>query len=88
MSLVVRSVLGAALLLTGASVAMAQYAAAPSQQTGAAAAPVASNNTVVAEQDNKPRSPSVPDNTDPYGGYDPKSLKGVRAFWADRQNEY
>jgi len=52
MSSVVRSVLGAALLLTGASAAMAQSAKPPvadqSRQTGAVTGAVAANNAPVA----------------------------------------
>jgi hypothetical protein len=93
MSSVARSVLGAALLLTGASAAMAQSANTPvANQTvqtsvsAPAAAPnnsatiVASNNAPIVDQSQKPRS-NVGDNTDRYGGHDPNSTAGSRAFW-------
>ena len=93
MSSVVRTILGAALLATGASAAMAQYATPPAtnQQVQASTAPatVASNNAAVAPvagQPQKPRS-NVSDNADPYGGHDPNSLAGARAFWQG-QNPY
>jgi hypothetical protein len=99
MSSVVRSVLGAALLLTGASAAMAQSANPPvankSLQTGASTATAAPNNAPVANQtvqtaasaataasNNAPKSRStVTDNSDPYGGNDPNSTAGARAFF-------
>jgi hypothetical protein len=107
MSSVVRSVLGAALLLTGASAAMAAsgtpQVADKSRQTAAspatvapANAPVAANttqtaastavaapapaNAPVVEQARKP-IPKVADNNDPYGGNDPNSSAGMRAFF-------
>ena len=112
MSSIGRSVLGAALLLAGASAAMvasdilpaaaqsvqagaAKTAAAPSTppaanqapQTGATtAAVVSTNNVPVADQSSKPRA-GVADKTDRYGGYDPNSTAGVRAFW-ENQNPY
>jgi hypothetical protein len=95
MSSVVHSVLGAALLLTGASAAMAQSATAPVAnqpvQAGAAAAPVAAPVAyqqvqagapapapVVAAQ---PKKPTISDQSDRYGGHDPNSVAGTRAFW-------
>jgi hypothetical protein len=95
MSSVVRTILGAALLATGASAAMAQYATPPAAnqqvqvQASTAPATVASNNAAVApvtEQAQKPRS-KVTDYSDPYGGHDPNSLAGARAFWQG-QNPY
>jgi hypothetical protein len=90
MSSVVRSVLGAALFLTGASAAMAQ-SANPSVvnqtvQTGATTATVATNNAPVADK-SKSQNSNVTDNADTYGGHDPNSLAGVRAFWQG-QNPY
>ena len=96
MSSVVRSVLGAALLLTGASAAMAQSANPPGASTAtvasnnapaagqtvqnaASTATAAPNNAPVAAQ--KPRRSSVADNNDPYGGNDPNSTAGARAFF-------
>jgi hypothetical protein len=94
MSSVVRSILGAALLATGASAAMAQYATPPAAnqqvqvQASTAPATVASNNAAVAPvaEAQKPRS-KVTDYSDPYGGHDPNSLAGSRAFWQG-QNPY
>ena len=95
MSSLVRSVLGAALLLTGASAVMAQSANPPvagqpvqtnnapvanqTVQTGASTAAAASNNAPIAEK--KSRRSSVPDNADPHGGNNPNSTEGVRAFF-------
>ena len=102
MSSVVRSVLGAALLLTSASAMMAASgtpaaaqsaqtgastatAAAPvanqTVQTGASTAPAASNNAPTAAQPKKPQRAGIADNSDPYGGNDPNSTAGARAFF-------
>ena len=104
MSSLVRSVLGAALLLTGASAAMAASGtpvAAQSAQTGAptaTAAPnnapvtnqtvqtgasttVAASNAPIADKPQKSRGSSLSDNSDPYGGHDPNSTAGARAFF-------
>jgi hypothetical protein len=86
MSSVVRSVLGAALLLAGATAAMAQSATAPvANQTvqTSASAPTATvaPNSVPVVQPAKPR-PVVADHSDTYGGNDPNSLAGARAFWS------
>lgn len=101
MSSFVHSVLGAALLLTGASAAMAQSATAPVAnqpvQTAAAtavAAPIAYQPvqasapapTPVVAQLQKP-VPTVSDKSDPYGGHDPNSTAGTRAFW-EAMNPY
>jgi hypothetical protein len=97
MSSVVRTVLGAALLLTGASAAMAQSATPPATnqavQTGASTAIVASTTPTAAstsapivEQPQKPKT-KVSDNTDVHGGHDPNSLAGARAFW-EAMNPY
>jgi hypothetical protein len=92
MNSVVRTVFGAALLLTGASAAMAQSAnppaAAPAGQAAAAnTAPNAGQTgtaTVAAAapaaQAQKPRG--MIDNTDTYGGHDPNSTAGMREFFA------
>jgi hypothetical protein len=107
MTSVVRSVFGAALLLTGASAAMAASGTAPvagqSVQTGASTATTASNTVAVTTQpgttttaNNAPiADPAAPkthrsavaDKEDPYGGHDPNSSFGIRAFWEDR-NQY
>ena len=110
MSSVGRSVLGAALLFTGASVAMvasdtlpvaaqqagtAKTAAAPTTapvanqpaQTTAATATVVPNSAPVADPSQKTSRSGVADRTDRYGGYDPNSTAGVRAFW-ENQNPY
>ncbi len=96
MTLVVRSVLGAALLLTGASAAMAQSAkpvastaaaasnapvAGQTVQTAASTATAESNNAPIAAQPQKPRRSGVSNNADPYGGNDPNSTEGMRAFF-------
>jgi len=101
MSSLVRSVLGAALLLTGVSAVMAASGtpvAAQTAQAGATTAvaatnaPVANqtvqtgastatNNAPVAAQPQKPRKPAIADNSDPYGGNDPNSTAGARAFF-------
>ena len=106
MSSFVHSVLGAALLLAGASAAMAASETPPlagqPAQASAATATTASTNAPVAGQPAqtgavtttaataaapvvaqapKPHHPSVPDNNDPYGGNDPNSVAGVRAFF-------
>jgi hypothetical protein len=90
MSSVVRSVLGAALFLTGASAAMAQSANQPvanqTVQTGATAT-VATNNAPIVSQAPKPANKIVADQADTHGGHDPNSLAGVRAFWQG-QNPY
>ena len=94
MSSLVRSVLGAALLLTGASAVMAQSANPPvagqpvqtnnapvanqTVQTGASTATAATNN---AAQPKKPQRAGIADNSDPYGGNDPNSTAGARAFF-------
>jgi hypothetical protein len=95
MSTLVRSVLGVALLVTGASAAMAQSANQPvaakpakaasnnapvanqTVQTGTSTATTASNNAPAAQ---KPR-PAIADKSDPYGGNDPNSTAGARAFF-------
>lgn len=97
MSSVVRSILGAALLLTGASTAMAQsntpvaYAntAAPSAAPTYAPSAAAPANTPSAGQYQKPPavSVSVEDREDNYGGHNKESLSGTRAFW-DSRNQY
>lgn len=102
MSSVVRSVLGAALLLTGASAAMAQSANAPLYQSAQPVAPAATApaaNAPLAYQSAQPSTavvaaaPVAPqprkqvapsDNTDQYGGHDPKSLQGTRDFWQNQ----
>jgi hypothetical protein len=98
MTSIIRSVLGAALVLTGASAAMAQSANPPAaSQTGAS---TASNNAAVAQtpqagastaasagQATQPRRSDVADTTKTYGGYDPNSTEGTRAFWESR-NQY
>ena len=100
MSSVVRSVLGVALLLTGASAAMAQSAnqtvqtgattataatvSAPAGQPaqgGASTATAAATNAPAASQAKKVTRPAVSDNSDPYGGNDPNSTAGARAFF-------
>ena len=103
MSSLVRSVLGAALLLTGASAAMAASGtpvAAQAAPAGASTATPASNNAPAANQpvqagasttaatNNAPaaaqpqkKKPAFADNSDPYGGNDPNSTAGVRAFF-------
>jgi hypothetical protein len=106
MSSVVHSVIGAALLLTGATAAMAQSANPPVAnqpvQTGATAPRVASNNAPAANQPvqtgtapakaalnnaaaagqvRKPHDSTITDNNDPYGGHDPNSSAGARAFF-------
>ena len=101
MSSVVRSVLGVALLLTGASAAMAQSANQPVQtgattataatvsappagqpaQAGASTATAATANAPVAAQAKKVTRPNIADNSDPYGGNDPNSTAGARAFF-------
>ena len=88
MSSVIRSVLGAALLLTGASAAMAQSANPPlaNQTVQTNTATVASNNAPLAAQPQKPKA-NIADKSDTYGGYDPNSLAGARAFWQG-QNPY
>jgi hypothetical protein len=91
MSSVVRSVLGAALILTSATAAMAQSATAPvanqTVQTGASTATVATNNAPIVNQAPKPANKIVADQADTHGGHDPNSLAGVRAFWQG-QNPY
>jgi outer membrane receptor protein involved in Fe transport len=106
MTSVVRTVLGAALLLTSASAVMAQSAPArvanqQPAQTGATTATAATNNPATANQpvqaggtvtaaaaNNAPKPNSVvTDKADPYGGHDPNSLAGTRAFWQG-QNPY
>jgi hypothetical protein len=93
MSSVVRSILGAALLVTGASAATAQYATPPAAnqpvQASTAPATVASANAATApaaEPAQKPRS-TFADKADAYGGHDPNSQAGARAFWQG-QNPY
>jgi hypothetical protein len=105
MTSVVRSVLGAALLLTSASAVMAQSTPArvanqQPAQAGATTAAAGSNNAATANQPvqaagtataaanaaPKPQ-PTVSDKSDPYGGHDPNSLAGTRAFW-QAQNPY
>lgn len=101
MSSITRSVLGAALLLTSASAAMAQSAtgpvvayqgaattttAAPTNAPVANNAPVAGqvttyNSAPVVAQAPKPAPSAVADTSDTYGGHDPNSLAGARAFW-------
>ena len=97
MSPVVRTVLGAALLLTSASTAMAQSANPPvanqpvqagaataTPQTGTATAAVAANAATAGQAS---RNSDVADNRDSYGGHDPNSTAGTRAFWESR-NQY
>jgi len=106
MTSVVRSVLGAALLLTSASAVMAQSTPArvanqQPAQAGATTATAGSNNAATANQPVqaagtataaanaapiKPHS-TVTDKSDQYGGHDPNSLAGTRAFW-QAQNPY
>ena len=101
MSSLVRSVLGAALLLTGASAVMAASGtpvAAQTAQAGATTAVAATSNAPVANQtvqtgastatNNAPaaaqpqkKKPAIADNSDPYGGNDPNSTAGARAFF-------
>jgi hypothetical protein len=102
MSSLVRSVLGAALLLTGAFAVMAASGtpvAAQTAQAGATTAVAATSNAPVANQTvqtgastaaaapnnaaqpQKPRKPALADNSDPYGGNDPNSTAGARAFF-------
>jgi hypothetical protein len=103
MKTAVRSIVGAALLLTGASAAMAasgnQPVAGQSVQTGTTTATAASNNVAiagqpgqtgasapsntaaVAGQPQKSNRSGVSDNNDPYGGHDPNSPAGTRAFF-------
>jgi hypothetical protein len=99
MSSVVRAVLGAALLVTGASAAMAQSA----YQTAPAGTPAAPANTgpvtyqatqtgasaaaAPAAQPHKP-VPTVVDREDVHGGYDANSQAGARVFWSAQQNLY
>lgn len=108
MTSVVRSILGAALLVTGVSSAMAASGTAPvvdkSNQTAASTAVVASTTAAVAAPSplqagaptaapanaaaapvaaapqKRPRA-NFSDNTDPYGGNDPNSTAGARAFF-------
>ena len=106
MSSIVRSVLGAALLLTSAAAVMAQSAPARGAneqpaQTGATTAtaaqptnaptanqPAQAGGTVTAAANAAPKPHSaVTDKADPYGGHDPNSLAGTRAFWQG-QNPY
>ncbi len=98
MSSLVRSVLGAALLLTGASAAIAasgtpvaaqsaqpgpSTATATNQtaQAGVSTTVAASNNPPIADKPQKSRGSSLADNSDPYGGHDPNSTAGARAFF-------
>ncbi len=55
--------------------------------TGAATATVATNNAAVAAPTQKSSRSGVADKSDPYGGFDPNSTAGVRAFW-EAQNPY
>jgi hypothetical protein len=98
MSSIVRSVLGAALLLTGASTAMAQSAnpaganqpvqtTASTAQTGASTATASSTGTAPAADQSQKKNPNIGNNEDRYGGHDPNSLAGARAFW-DQLNPY
>lgn len=95
MSSVVRSVLGAAFLLTGASATMAQYAnpqyggsAQVAPQASASTAASAPSATYAAEQPQKPAQPRVVDKSDVHGGHDPNSYAGTRSFWDDKSNQY
>jgi hypothetical protein len=76
---------------TGASTATAAPNNAPvayqSAQTGASIATTASNNAPSAAQSHNSHDSNVADKTDRYGGYDPNSTAGVRAFW-EGQNPY
>ena len=82
MGTVVRSVLGAALLLTGASAVMAASGNPPVAgqpvQAGAATTTAAAP---VAAQPKKPHNSNITDNAAPFGGHDPNSPEGVRAFF-------
>jgi hypothetical protein len=106
MSSVVRPLLGAALLMTGASAVMAQSANPPvayqAVQTSAPATPgstpvayqspgagastpiAAANSTPISEAPKK--HSSICDNTDRYGGHEPSSHWGTRAFWDGQGN--
>jgi hypothetical protein len=92
MSSVVRAVLGAALLLTGASAAMAAsdgppvtyqsvQTAAPPAATAANTAVAATNAAPAAVQPQKSSRTDISDKSDRYGGHDPNSTAGNRAFW-------
>ena len=91
MSSVVRSILGATLLLTGASAAMAQSAYPPVAnqpvQAGASTATTAPLSAPIADQQAKP-NPTVADKADVHGGFDSKSNAGTRAFWDTQSNLY
>lgn len=97
MSSVVRSVLGAALLLTSASTAMAQTYSTPAPAQAEASAPVQTEApaTVVAAveapaavQSSKPRYAGLwCDNSDQYGGHGPNTLWGRRTFWENQSTD-
>ena len=86
----VRSALAAALLLTGASAAMAASdAPGTANQTVQTSAPATAtaSSAPVASQADKPRPTGFSDKADAYGGHAPESQQGVRAFWQN-QNPY
>lgn len=98
MSSIARSVLGAAFLLTGASAAMAQSAyppagqpaqagayAAPAGQPAQAGAYAAAPAPVVSQA---PKTTTIQDNSDLYGGNDPNSKQGTQAFWDNQSRLY
>jgi hypothetical protein len=97
MSLAVRFVFGAALLLTGATSAMAQYAtpyaanqppqAAQPLQSGAPGAPVPYASGAIIQQPAPHRS-TVVNKDDPHGGHDPNSPQGIQSFWDTQSNLY
>jgi hypothetical protein len=98
MSSVVRSVLGAALLLTSASAAMAQSYSTPVAnnapvasepvQTEAPATVVAAVEAPVAVQSSRPRYAGLwCDNSDVYGGHGPNTLWGRRTFWDNQSSD-
>lgn len=94
MHFVARSVLGAAMLLTGVSTAMAQSAspsaAYQSSQTSASQPAPAPTSAPTAYGYEAPKSKPVilSDREDLHGGFDPSSTRGARAFWEGRQNQY
>jgi len=92
MGSVVRFALGAALLLTGAPAAMAQYATPPAAnqyvQANASTQVAAPNNIPIVEQSPKVHRGGLwCDNTDPYGGHGAKTHWGIRAFWDYMNND-
>lgn len=91
MSSAVRSVIGAAVLLTGTSAAMAASETTPAEnqyiQTNASTAQVEANSTPTQNQSRKVNHAGVwCDNTDPYGRHGSNTLWGIRSFW-DYQTE-